>query len=138
MGYRRALFWDTRSAPGGAWEYTARPELQGYPIDASRTYWREFWRRRPLVDATFADFEWWAGSPNEFGPGVTRGYFFAGELPTEPRMVCGIHADNMSGSYRPDVMSKPEWRRAPEYDAYCAAVLGGTNQLCASARNATL
>ena len=115
IGYRRALFRDTRPTPPEAWEYTAMAELAGYSIDASRCYWREFWQCRPMVDATFADFAWWAKSPEAF----------AAETPSELRMVCGIHGDNMSGAYRPDTMSKPEWRRAPEFDLLCASAHGG-------------
>jgi hypothetical protein len=114
VGYRRALFWDTRPSAPAAWEYTAPSWMETYSIDAARCYWRAYWEARPLVDAPIADFAWWAADPGSF----------VGEVPPEPRMVCGIHGDNMSGSYRPDVMSKPEWRRAPEFDAYCALCTG--------------
>ena len=127
VGYNEVVFWDSR--PGqfcGAWLYS-NPNVE-YFVGASMMYWREAWQACKFEEGRDSngrslpeDARWWAANHKEcmgvngFGIdrdlGVSRGVF--------PRLICEIHGDNTSTSYREAVRQAPSWKRAPAWDGHC-------------------
>ena len=129
VGYRGLLFWDSRivqkphgenkifppAARNEAWIY-AHPDAR-WCAGASFTYHRELWERFPFDDAPHEDQRWW------MRPEVNRESIGVLSIlqRTGPRMICQIHGEN-SEVYKRDAMlaGKMVWRRAAEFDSYCA------------------
>ncbi len=115
VGYREALFWDTR--PGafcGAWLY--RDPVPTHCLGASMCYWRRTWERRPFADISHGeDARFTQGCKTLGVSGLQRA-----DWPTEiePRIICGIHGDRQSGNY--ELGKGSVWRRAEQWDAHCA------------------
>lgn len=129
VGYREAIFWDTRGNTaeefynghdGAAWIYSD-PDPR-YMLGASMCYWRSAWEESPFDDAPHEDRRWQVKNNTK-----TLGVPAIEDSPRqaiigrgEPRIICGIHGDNTSQAYRPEFMVAPEWRRAPEFDQIAA------------------
>lgn len=115
VGYRELLFWDTRMASiwDEAWHY--RYDDPRYAVGASLLYRRDLWERQPFDDAPHEDRRWLATSA------VSATSWGVSAMSAEPRMVCGIHGSNTE-AYDRAVMRRDFacWRRAPEWDKYCA------------------
>jgi glycosyltransferase involved in cell wall biosynthesis len=99
---------------GEAWIYAnADPR---FCLGASLAYWRRVWARKPFAATSQGeDFRFCLGLRTV---GVSSLY---GEPPFtkhDPRFVARIHAGNTSNAYGA-IEHASEWRRAPEWDAYC-------------------
>jgi hypothetical protein len=141
VGYREVLFWRSSCQvyvgemqgplgphpvfelhDGEAWLYSNRDPR--YCIGASLCYWRRVWERHPFPalpknrEGLTEDNAW------------LRDVDSYGELSRlneqwEPRLICSIHGGN-SQAY--DIEAKiargaTEWRRVPEWDAYCREIM---------------
>lgn len=122
VGYRDALFWDTRLFPIGdgyatneAWLY--RNGDARFVLGASMCYWRSAWEACQFDDAPHEDRRWWMKNAQRcFGK---RGISICA-----PRLVCGIHGGNTEAYDRATMLrSAPEWRRTPGWDKYCQEVM---------------
>ncbi len=135
VGYREMLFWNT--SPGqfcGTWLY--KNTSHKYCLGTSLCYWRKVWEERPFPNAPKVAGEsgedtLWLREINSKGvssiPWDTYHDSMEGtdiEL-WEPRMVASIHGGNTSTQYQDIVgmQSSPSWKRAPEWDKYCAGVM---------------
>ena len=139
VGYRDILFWDTREIQPDlsayrfqmarmtlpeAWIYSNGDAR--YTVGASMCYWRAAWAACPFDDAPHEDLRWFMKNAERcIGD---RAIFSAWHMPSapalNPRMVCGIHGVNTEQYLRTDMLrAAPEWRRAPEWDKYCADVM---------------
>ena len=142
VGYNEMLFWDTATehtfsderGVGTAWLYTG-PSDQ-YCLGTSMCYWRKTWERNPFADTNAGcDDLYWHGrglrmvaypasggmkcEPVEIErtPGASWREFEPGPITyTDPRMVAAIHGSNTCAAIDP---TSTDWRRAPEWDAYC-------------------
>ena len=103
---------------GEAWIY--RNDEPRFACGASYMYTRALWEQQPFPDAPHEDRRWW------LTPLVSNACVGANSVEPmiEPRMVCGIHGGNTE-SYDRAAMAKATdvWRRAPEFDSYCAGVM---------------
>jgi glycosyltransferase involved in cell wall biosynthesis len=118
---------------GEAWLYSSRNHILG----TSLCYWHKTWERKPFEatssgeDVLFCARLNCVGAssvirgalPSENGP--TIGEYLPLPLNAGPRMIARIHAGNTSKFYDPALMAAVErqggeWRRVPEWDAYCA------------------
>lgn len=126
VGCREMLFW--RDTPGEAWLYS-NPDPR-YCLGTSLCYWRKTWERVPFQPLPKAkggnaeDNEWLksvssAGVP-AFGFDPTVPPSFKGV--NHPRMIARIHSSNTS-DYASVVGKSHNWRRVPEWDAYCESVM---------------
>jgi hypothetical protein len=141
VGYRDALFWDTRanevasdigtqcSTPGVSWLYS-NPDPR-YCLGASMCYWREAWEAMPFQDNTYGD-EFWRRANQDKCLGVSAidslrlEVFQSADViknDGDPRLVCGIHGANSSTAYSAENMRNEMWRRAPEWDGYAGKVM---------------
>lgn len=125
VGYRDMLFWNsTEGHFCGAWLY-ANPDPR-YCLGTSLCYWRSAWEARPFPDLPKKrgdrgeDVEWLREIDSlgvtsiEMGRGDCEGDTFI------PRMVASIHGGNTQ-YYGADLLEQStSWRRAPEWDGYCA------------------
>jgi len=143
VGYRDLLFWDTRAASsmlfwdtraefspvGEAWLYR-NPDPR-WAAGTSFLYRRELWEQQPFPDAPHEDQRWWCtplvsraciGSSclvwRHPDGGPTELPSYDPNDPAEPRMIAHIHGSNTEVIPRTR-MTAPEWRRAPEFDAFC-------------------
>jgi glycosyltransferase involved in cell wall biosynthesis len=140
IGFHNALFFDTRttSPPEGwtkylppgvafdrrfdrrhAWEYDCTRSGLGKVIGSSLMYHRDAWVTRPFNEHLHT------GEDNDFEKRfhVQR---LQGIVP-EPLMIAEVHGANTSGVYgvfdNHSPAFQPEWRRAPEWDAFCRETL---------------
>jgi glycosyltransferase involved in cell wall biosynthesis len=144
-GYNEMLFWregqrraTMRSGewhePGQAWLYTNRNPT--YCLGTSLCYWRRTWEAKPFsATSRGEDIQWCIGlntvgvssRPITFdGPGswARPGISEPSVDSCTPRMIARIHAGNTSTAYKPEKMAQAsEWRRVPEWDAYCRSVM---------------
>lgn len=114
VGYREALFWDTRVSPGEAWLYSD-PNPRGL-IGASMCYWRSAWEACPFDDAPHEDRRWWLKNAKRCLGIFSVGDFYA-------MMICGIHGGNTEPYDRAEMARFHEWQRAPDWDKCCAGVM---------------
>lgn len=116
-GYNEMLFWDERG-PGEAWIYAG--SVLGTSLCYSRARWEAI-RFQPVNQ----------GEDTQFRGARCIGVSSVNEdLPDEyePRMIARIHGGNTSIAYDPQVMRAVEkqggeWRRAPQWEAYCRKVM---------------
>jgi hypothetical protein len=151
VGYRELLFWDTRwmdpqppTAPRNeAWLYR-NPDPR-YVCGASMLYTRAAWEACPFEDAAHEDRRWWLRNAAKCAgiSAISRQGYVDGESvyigtppqpkPDGPRMVCGIHGANTENYSREDSFpgagdgmlsgGAGAWKRAPEWDSYCAGAM---------------
>jgi len=136
VGYRECLFWDntieglrreypsgpvTWSIPpkdwaGNAWIYR-NPNPSG-PIGSSFLYPRETWESTPFPNRHAGEDTLWLlkGSGRFKIHAVPSTWDFRGLPGFEPRMICAIHGANTTSKIVADAV---EWKRAPQFDAYC-------------------
>ncbi len=121
VGYNEMLFWDQQAAVevdldtesaidiGEAWLY--RASIPNYAIGTSMCYWRSTWERNPFPDRSEGcdDLEW-------FNRGVKIQSESSIMPMTDPRMIASIHGGNTCSKID---ATKREWKRVPEWDAYC-------------------
>jgi glycosyltransferase involved in cell wall biosynthesis len=134
VGYSEMLFWRSRRSltympegtrPGEAWLYSNKLAKAG----STFCYWRRLWEMKKFADlprpergSQGEDHEWASALYMKREPGFRRldGSGFAEEpkeiIEAEPRMICSIHAAN---STRYDPQESPNWKRIPDWDAYC-------------------
>jgi glycosyltransferase involved in cell wall biosynthesis len=111
------LFFDTRNTHDGlAFEYDAAKMGLRKVIGTSMLYPRELWKARPFKE------HFNTGEDNDFASRFNVKHV-QGVTP-EPLMIAEVHGGNTSGVYSlafDDYLpwSRPEWRRAPEWDQYC-------------------
>lgn len=117
VGFHNLLFCDTRMSGHDphydrAWEYDYfRPDRV---VGTSLCYWRLAWERLPFVENRVSgeDTEWHKSVP-------VRGFNGVGE----PLLIAEVHGSNTSPVYavfdNHSVHDQKEWRRAPEFDAFC-------------------
>ena len=136
VGYNEMLFWRAgprltmRSGewrwPGEAWLYSnANPS---YCLGTSLCYWRKTWERKPFPATSFGeDLQFCMGLERAAVSSVNHPSVATGDV--SPRMIARIHAGNTSTGYRREAMEaearkkNPVWRRVPEWDEHCAAVM---------------
>ena len=132
VGYREMLFWREPRRPGEAWLYS-NPDPT-YALGTSLCYWRRAWQARPFEATSQGEDERFirglkcvGGRAFRFGPIPDC---MSGDGPEGyPRMIARIHAGNTSTGYRPELMEREArrdggaWRRAPEWNEYCADVM---------------
>lgn len=113
VGYRELLFWDTRRDAGESWVYR-HPDPR-WCAGASFLYRRRFWVARPFDDAPHEDQRWWMQHAEQF---VGCSSLIQGG----PRMIAHIHGANTETIPRKVLQASGGgvWRRAPEWDEYCA------------------
>ena len=101
VGYRTMLFWRDPEA----WVY--RNGDLTYCIGTSLCYWRKVWERRPFPNRSIGeDLSWCQGlRTRAIRPGIAR-------------MIAHVHGGNTTGAVI--VPQSANWRRAPEWDSYCA------------------
>ena len=137
--------WMAVGTMGESWIY--RNHQANWAAGASFLYRRELWQQQPFDDAPHEDQRWWLTplvSRNCLGvsslsvPNVRREIIEThesevvrtfrpgqwvitdGDIPCDPRMVCGIHGSNSEAYDRAVMLRNPDvWRRAPEFDSYC-------------------
>ena len=122
-GFQNALFLDTRVAVTKAWEYDCNKSGLGKVIGASLCYRREAWEACHFNDAkhTGEDAEW----ARQFKVLPTDGYRIVSSqsIAPGPMLIAEVHGANTSGVYsvfdNHQPAFQPEWRLAPEWDAYC-------------------
>lgn len=133
VGYREALFWNTRwwnrpepfcedckhhteSADwepcprhsGEAWLYSqGKPN---YCLGTSLMYWRSAWQRNPFPDTMTGEDARFCAELRCVSESSIYGF-------EEPRMIASIHGSNTSGY---DLRESAEWKRVPHWDTYCA------------------
>ena len=123
VGFHNLLFLDTRDGRyGEAWEYDKHRGCHGTAIGTSLVYWRETWMRQPFDEHKMVgEDEHWhrlvkAGGFNGIGSNPPHG-------DSKPLLIAEVHGNNTSGVYivfdRHQPAHQPEWRRVPEFDAYC-------------------
>lgn len=121
VGYRSAMFWDTRSmfpempqldqyTGGDAWIYS-NPDTR-YCLGASMCYWREAWKAQPFAEETYGDEHWRLANQDK-----CVGYDTY-DLDDQPRLICGIHGGNTSAAYSAEQMANECWTRAPWLDEH--------------------
>ena len=128
VGYNEMLFWNVSrkpkhqpfefEPPGEAWLYTG-PSDQ-YCLGTSMCYWRETWERNPFRDTNAGcdDLYWHGRGLRMVGvPAFGFNTAIQGE-PKVPRMIAAIHDGNTCAAIDP---TSADWRRVPEWDAYCRA-----------------
>lgn len=124
VGYREMLFW--RQAEREAWLYSnSNP---GYCLGTSLCYWRKTWELKQFRNTS-------VGEDLQFITGIkcfgVAAFGCKGEALHDPRMIARIHGGNTSNGYTPKKMEaesrrpQPYWRRVPEWDADCRAVMEG-------------
>lgn len=134
VGYNELLFWrtrimiDDRAMPdsyGEAWLYTNRNQY--YAVGTSLCYWRKTWERKPFADLPRP--EEWKGEDKRWIDGLNvttdSGMGPAPRTYREPpRLIARIHSGNTMAYDIEGQMEKgsQEWRRVPEWDAYCKGV----------------
>jgi len=131
VGYREALFWDTRGLTaeefhsgfdGAAWLY--RNGDVRFVLGASMCYWRSAWESCPFDDAPHEDRRWWLRNAALCRAQSAVMYASVRGVPMSiARMVCGIHGGNTEAYDRATMRSAPEWRRTPGWDKYCQEVM---------------
>lgn len=125
IGFHNALFFDTRmfgsfvpvnvTQRRDAWEYDCTRSGLGKVIGSSLMYHRDAWVKRPFNEHLHT------GEDNDFERRfhVQR---LQGIVPS-PLMIAEVHGANTSGVYgvfdNHSPAFQPEWRRAPEWDAFC-------------------
>lgn len=126
VGYREALFWDTRPGEFDAMEAASidRPRDEAwiyhngdylFVLGTSMCYWRSAWEVCPFDDAPHEDRRWWMKNAARC---------ISKSICGDPRLVCGIHGGNTEAYDRAVMLrSAPEWRRAPEWDEHCKKVM---------------
>ena len=111
-------------APGEAWLYTS--QVKSYFLGTSMCYWRKTWEQNPFPDknAGCDDLYWTLRGLKVASVSAMRNYLDTPmkDSAREPRMVASIHGRNTCAEIKP---GDAEWRRAPEYDAYCVARMNG-------------
>jgi hypothetical protein len=123
VGYRDMLF----NRNGEAWLYENADSR--FCLGTSLCYWRNTWERHPFSERNGANPRE-RGEDREFIRGLKAlGVSSLGDCVChtppkqhEPRMVARIHAGNAK-HYPIEQLAKagPNWRRAPEWDAYVEA-----------------
>jgi hypothetical protein len=101
VGYNMLPFW--REEQREAWIYANTDP--GYCVGTSMCYWRDVWMRRPFAALQTGEDTRWLSGVKSCG------------LALPASMIASIHSGNTSGAYAHLVGD--EWRRAPEWDAYC-------------------
>lgn len=117
VGYREALFWDTR--PGQfAGAYLYRDPLPTHCLGASMCYWRRTWERRPFDHISHGEDARFQAGCKTHGVSALK----IGDLDVEPRIIFGIHGDRQNGNYD---LSKSYgvWKRSAAWDEHCAQVM---------------
>lgn len=128
-GFHNLLFLDARRPKcfgpehAQAWEYDYKllSSIPSSPkvVGTSLLYRREAWERLPFNEhkQSGEDTEWTKAQEVVQLNGVTRL-----DAPG-PLMIAEVHGDNTSGVYKVfdqhNRAHNPEWRRAPEWDAWC-------------------
>ena len=128
VGYNEVLFWDSR--PGqfcGAWMYS-NPNKE-YFVGASMMYWREAWEQCKFEEGRDTngrslpeDARWWNANHKDC-LGISSAELLNDVDRETPRLICEIHGDNTSTSYRDAVRQPPSWKRAPEWEKHCRKVM---------------
>ncbi len=109
------------STPGEAWLYT------GTMLGTSLCYSRKVWEQHPFPPTSQGeDTQWLIGlkqcAARSVGPFGPHGQPIEADA---PRMIARIHAGNTSTGYRPEHMeAAAEWKRIPQWAAYCSEVMG--------------
>ena len=122
-------------APGEAWLYH-NPEPR-WATGASFLYRRELWEQQPFNDAPHEDQRWrctplvsrncvgvssvWTSPPSEL---TVQSPIYPFDQPLdEPRMIAEIHGGNTEDITPEILATSPQWKRAADYDEYCAEVM---------------
>ncbi len=123
------------SFKGEAWLYTS-PGPKPSPPGTTLAYWRKTWERHPFAATSIGEDERFTRGLNVAAvsslpcPGAAYPNFGVSPKADAPRMIARIHAGNTSTAYKPEAMEResrrrnnPAWRRAPEWNEYCARVM---------------
>lgn len=134
VGYNEALFWregrliydrvadESYTDSGSALLYSNRDPR--YCLGTSLCYWRKTWERKPFrATSSGEDFHFCEGLHTLSSTSMPQYHpYLHGSIPDiEPRLIARIHAGNTSKNYADcDSEQSPGWRRAPEWNSYCA------------------
>lgn len=139
VGYGEMIFWDSRVGSQGcsccgttpcsvhpvgeggeAWIY--RGQNPSYCLGTSLAYWRKTWERKPFPDLmTAEDLVWQTGLKMQAVSSIQASVdYVASTRIGAPRMIASIHSGNTGSEIKP---REREWRRAPQWDSYCAEVM---------------
>jgi hypothetical protein len=115
VGYSEMLFWQSSEIFSSAWLY--RAAVPNYAVGTSMCYWRETWQRDPFPDRSEGcdDLDWFNRGVKIIGVSANATVSFP-QVTVDPRMIASIHGGNTCAKI--DVNAR-EWRRVPEWDAYC-------------------
>ncbi len=147
-GVRRAVDIMSGADPHGeAWLYSQSDPR--YTLGTSLCYWRKTWERCPFPPTSQGEelvfmhsglktvgvsslemMNPWATVACSCGNRYPRSgapCSKCGVYPDDkPRMIARIHSGNTSNAYDPrEMAARSEWRRVPEWDAYCRATMEG-------------
>ena len=116
VGFHNILFLDSRQGKMNAWEYDYQRGDRA--LGTSLVYWRRTWERNIFDEnRTAGEDTVWASQV------ATRGLNGV----CEPLLIAEVHGRNTSPVYtvfdHHVKHHQPEWRRAPEFDAYCVGKL---------------
>jgi hypothetical protein len=132
VGYREMLFWRTNDAPHKLYEeepdtwtgdqaYLFTHPRADYVIGTSLCYWRKTWERKPFKSVPHSQTTGREDSLFCQGLKVASVSAMVDRDPRvadhfgQPRMIASIHSSNTM----PYDVSTPQWKRVPEWDAYC-------------------
>lgn len=91
-----------------------RPK-SAYALETSLLYWRRSWEKLKFEDNNLGDCRWMKTvrcvSDSSFPNPI------AANIPAGPRMIAEIHSGNTV--MRPDLLRGHEFKRVPEWDAFC-------------------
>jgi len=121
-GYHNLLFWDRRNAQ--AWEYDYRRTTRA--LGTSLMYRYATWERAHFHPSRES------GEETEWFESKRVACTAVNGVAPWPLLIAEVHGSNTSNAYKVfqnhQPAHQPEWRRAPEFDAKVAELLGYSNK----------